>query len=296
MHPQFALLGVLAALAGACSHANRHEAAGRQAAPPAPTLPQPGSTLPNAPAPLAARLAGTTRELDSAIATWVATRPAAGATPPLDVTLLALDQQRIYRLMRSNPGLGQKTLAAVPADVQVSARDNFAAGRSLARLVPRTPPRHVTVRTGPPPAPGRLLAWYREAERRFGVSRWVLASVNFIESAFGRTRNASYAGAQGPMQFLPATWRTYGLGGDIQDPHDAILGAANFLHASGAPGDYRRALWSYNTSDLYVDAVLRYAHQMQRRPRRFYGYWSWQVFERTPHGDERLTGPGRPTS
>ncbi|MFL5842680.1 MAG: lytic murein transglycosylase [Thermoleophilaceae bacterium] len=245
------------------------------------------------PARLAARLATTTRELDSAIAKWLATRPAAGAKPPRNVTLLALDQQRIYRLMRSNPGLGQKALATAPARLQASARDNFAAGRSLARLAPQAPPRHVKFRTGPAAAPGQLLAWYREAERRFGINRWVLASVNFIESAFGRMRSGSYAGAQGPMQFLPATWKAYGLRGDIRDPHDAILGAANYLHASGAPGNYHRALWSYNNSDLYVDAVLRYARQMRRRSQRFYAYWSWQVFVRTPRGEQRLTGPGR---
>jgi hypothetical protein len=58
------------------------------------------------------------------------------------------------------------------------------------------------------------------------------------------------------MQFLPATWRAYGLGGDVHDPHDAILGAANLLRASGAPTDNRRALFAYNHSTLYVDAVL----------------------------------------
>jgi membrane-bound lytic murein transglycosylase B len=292
MHRQLLLFAVLVALAAGCGHASHDEPA-RPAPSPAPTLPQPEAALPRAPAQLAGRLGTTTRQLDSAIAKWLAAQPAADAKPPVDVTLLALDEQRIYRLMRSNPGLGQKVLATVPAGLQTSARDNFAAGRSLARLMPRTPPRHVRLRTGPAAAPGRLLAWYREAERRFGVSRWVLASVNFIESAFGRTRNASYAGAQGPMQFLPATWSAYGLGGDVRDPHDAILGAANFLHASGAPGNYRRALWSYNNSDLYVDAVLRYARQMRRQSRRFYAYWSWQVFERTAHGEKRLTGPGR---
>jgi membrane-bound lytic murein transglycosylase B len=36
---------------------------------------------------------------------------------------------------------------------------------------------------------------------------------------------------------MPATWRAYGLGGDIQDPRDAILGAANYLRANGARRD-----------------------------------------------------------
>ena len=54
------------------------------------------------------------------------------------------------------------------------------------------------------------------------------------------------------MQFMPATWAAYGLGGDIADPRDAILGAANYLHANGAPGDETRALYRYNPSSHYV--------------------------------------------
>ena len=65
------------------------------------------------------------------------------------------------------------------------------------------------------------------------------------------------------MQFMPSTWREYGLRGNIHDPHDAILGAANYLHAAGAPGDIGRALYAYNPSPYYVDAVLR----LQRRPK-----------------------------
>jgi membrane-bound lytic murein transglycosylase B len=67
---------------------------------------------------------------------------------------------------------------------------------------------------------------------------------NYAESKFGRVVSASSAGAQGPMQFIPSTWAAYGLGGDVHDPHDAILGAANYVHASGAPGNYRVALFT----------------------------------------------------
>ena len=70
----------------------------------------------------------------------------------------------------------------------------------------------------------------------------VLAAVNYVESRFGRLRNESVSGARGPMQFMPATWRAYGLGGDVRDPRDAIMGAANYLHASGAPRDYAPAV------------------------------------------------------
>jgi membrane-bound lytic murein transglycosylase B len=155
-----------------------------------------------------------------------------------------------------------------------------------------TPPSHRrTFTTGRPAPAGRLLGFYHQAQRRFGVAWNVLASVNFVETDFNRIRSSSSAGAQGPMQFMPSTWREYGLGGNLHDPHDAILGAANYLHRSGAPGSYQRALYAYNPSRLYVNAVLRYARRIAADRRAFYGYYAWQVFVRTPSGDRRLTGP-----
>jgi membrane-bound lytic murein transglycosylase B len=94
------------------------------------------------------------------------------------------------------------------------------------------------------------------------------------------------------MQFIPATWKAYGLGGNVHDPHDAIMGAANYLAASGAPGDYPAALGHYNPSKSYVKAVWLYARQMMREPAAFLEYYNWQVFVITTHGDVQLTGPG----
>lgn len=93
------------------------------------------------------------------------------------------------------------------------------------------------------------------------------------------------------MQFLPATWAAHGLGGDIHDPHDAIMGAANYLRASGAPASHARALYAYNPSSLYVRAVLRFAHRIAHDPTAYYAAWSWQSFRRTARGDVRLTSP-----
>ena len=95
------------------------------------------------------------------------------------------------------------------------------------------------------------------------------------------------------MQFMPATWDAYGNGGDIMDPRDSILGAARYLRASGAPGDMRGALFAYNRSYAYVDAIQIYAREIKRDPRNFYAYYFWQVFVRTTKGDVQLTGPGR---
>ena len=94
------------------------------------------------------------------------------------------------------------------------------------------------------------------------------------------------------MQFIPSTWAAYGLGGDVRDERDAVLGAANYLHADGAPGNDREALLHYNPVPAYVAAVTGYANAMTRDPELFYAYYNWQVFVRTTHGDVRLTGPG----
>ena len=88
-----------------------------------------------------------------------------------------------------------------------------------------------------------------------------LAAINLVETRMGRIRGTSTAGARGPMQFIPATWAAYGAGGDVNDPGDAILGAARLLKANGAPGDMAGALWHYNQSASYVRAVSAYAQQ-----------------------------------
>jgi membrane-bound lytic murein transglycosylase B len=93
------------------------------------------------------------------------------------------------------------------------------------------------------------------------------------------------------MQFLPATFAAYGRG-DITDPHDAILAAARYLHADGAPQRLRAALFAYNRADAYVDAILRYARQMGRNRWSFWAYYGYQVFVATTKGSVRLTGPG----
>jgi membrane-bound lytic murein transglycosylase B len=249
--------------------------------------PGPRASIPREPAALARTLVGTRTELGRAIDSW---RASGASRLSTEVTLDALYDQRIELLLAGRPVLARATLRLVPAAIARRIRTNLTAKRELWRLTPLTHRRRF--RTGPPLPPETLLSYYREAERRFGV-RWnVLAAVNFVESAFNKLRNNSASGAQGPMQFMPATWRAYGLGGNVHDPHDAILGAANYLHANGAPRDNRRALLHYNPSTLYVDAVLRYAREIRTNDRAFYEYFARQVFVRSPAGLRRITGPG----
>jgi membrane-bound lytic murein transglycosylase B len=174
----------------------------------------------------------------------------------------AVDLQRAMRTLSRHPRLAAPTIRLLAPPLARETRDVTVALRKLHRLAAGWPPHRI--RIGPAEPLERLAAHYRLAQRRFGVGRHLLAAVNFVESQFGRLRNDSVAGAQGPMQFMPATWRAYGMGGDVHDPHDAILGAANLLRHAGAPSDNARALYAYNPSKLYVDAVLRYARVIAR--------------------------------
>jgi hypothetical protein len=135
----------------------------------------------------------------------------------------------------------------------------------------------------PPPATD-LLGYYREAQRRTGVSWTYLAAIHLVETRMGRIRGVSTAGARGPMQFLPSTWEIYGNDGDITHPRDAILAAARLLKANGAPGNMADALWHYNPSDSYVRAVREYARAMQRSTSAYRAYWHWRVFYRHARG------------
>ena len=254
------------------------------------TPPAADAAIPREPGALAERLTATQRALDSAIDRWRTEGDTAVGAPPEEVTLYALDQQRIHLLLSRRAGLAQAVLGDAPGAVAAHARATIRARRKLAPLA--GPPRRVRLRTGPAEPAGALLRHYRRAQRRFEVPWPVLAAVNFVESAFGRLRSNSFAGAQGPMQFIPSTWAAYGMGGDVRDPRDAIMGAANYLRASGAPGDLRGALYAYNPSSLYVDAVLAYTDRIRRDTRSYFAYYSWQVFVRDGDGTRRITGPG----
>ena len=192
-------------------------------------------------------------------------------------------QQLVYRKLIERPELRDPVFAMIPPDVRAAADLNLAAcadlwlfGTVYTTILPAW---HIV-----PPAPlDDLLRYYHEAEAEFGVPWSYLAAINLVETRMGRIRGDSYAGAQGPMQFMPATWDAYGRG-DINDPHDAILAAGRYLSAAGAPARMERAIWAYNHDDEYVDAVQKYAAVMQADPSAFRGYYAWQVYFITANG------------
>jgi hypothetical protein len=203
----------------------------------------------------------------------------APSTPPADLPRLGWEQQHAYRALRLHPDWVPDVLARLPVDLHPIVTANERARRELAALAepqPNLPEWQILT-----PLPVETLrGYYAEAEAASGIPWVYFASIHFVESNLGRIRGASTAGAQGPMQFIPSTWAEYGRG-DINDNRDAILAAARLLRAGGAPGDMDRALYRYNNSTRYVEAVHAYARLMLADERAFLGYYHWQVYYAT---------------
>lgn len=257
-------------------------------------VPAPDVAISSKPWKLARSIEENERELLRGLRTWVRNGAHLDGAIVDEIKLRALFQQRITRRLVTHVRLSRKVLERLEGRNFSFLRANIQAQRTLSHLSgtpPEKPPRYRYARAEPPK---RLISHYDAGRRRFGVPRSILASVNFVETKFGRVLGPSTAGALGPMQFLPSTWEAYGNGGDILDPHDSIIGAARYLSASGAPERVRAALHAYNPSDAYVKTVLIYAKQMRKNPLRFYDYYFWQVFVGMADGIVQLTGPGSP--
>jgi cell wall-associated NlpC family hydrolase len=124
--------------------------------------------------------------------------------------------------------------------------------------------------------PPLYLALYMGASRTCPGLPWgVLAGIGKAESDHGRSTapgahsGANAAGAEGPMQFEPATFAAYAVDGDHNaqlspyDPADAVYTAAAMLCANGAasgtPAGIRQAVFAYNHSASYVTQVMGWA-------------------------------------
>jgi membrane-bound lytic murein transglycosylase B len=186
---------------------------------------------------------------------------------------LARDRQLVIDTLARNA-----TKAAAVAKLAPGERDDIDVRRDLNRLSAESPPQVGGVSVGPALPAATILSFYRKAQQRFGIRWELLAAINFVESDFGRARTTAKADAQGPMQFEPATWRRYGMGGDVYSERDAVLAAANLLAANGGRTDERAALMHYNLSPFYWDAVLHLAHRMATVPPAFREYYAWKLF------------------
>src|SRR6266852_2833068 len=191
-------------------------------------------------------------------------------------------QQHAYQLLATHPDWVSAVLNAVSPTARSAIQDNLGAAQQIDSLNgSRSSLPHWQIIA--PPAPEVLLGYYREAQEAYGVQWQYLAAINLIETNMGRIRGLSSAGAQGPMQFMPGTWAMYGKG-DVNDDHDAIMAAGRYLKAAGAPANMQKALFAYNHSQGYVNALFAYAEVMKADPMAYRGYHSWQVYVQTTGG------------
>jgi cell wall-associated NlpC family hydrolase len=127
--------------------------------------------------------------------------------------------------------------------------------------------------------PSSMLTLYQDAASTCPGLPWeVLAAIGTVESDNGQSNlpgvhsGANAAGAEGIMQFEPATFAAYDepvpAGGATPpspyDPTDAVYAAARLLCANGAANgaDLPGAIYTYNHSAAYVTQVLTLAQAL----------------------------------
>ena len=121
--------------------------------------------------------------------------------------------------------------------------------------------------------PASYLQPVRAGRAALRIDWAILAGIGKVECDHGRDRDPSCgregsvnsAGAGGPMQFIASTWSQYGVDGDGDgridrwDAADAIDVGRALSRATGAPGDYRAAIFAYNHAGWYVAEVEAWA-------------------------------------
>jgi hypothetical protein len=149
--------------------------------------------------------------------------------------------------------------------------------------------------------PPFLLPIYQAAGIEYDIPWQVLAGINEIESDYGRNLSVSTAGAVGWMQFLPSTWKTWGVDANrdgVADPYnpvDAIFSAARYLHAAGGSKNLAQGIFAYNHAGWYVQSVLLRAKLIGGMPDKLIGALTglvqghFPVAARAKYADDNVT-------
>ncbi len=203
----------------------------------------------------------------------------------LEFADLAHEQQVMFRTIGRHQEWAETILDLVPADLLDAVSIGIDARISIGEISNAEPPDTMPAWEIIDPLPlSELVDIYRSASNETGIPWTYLAAINMVETGFGRIVGLSTAGAQGPMQFMPATWAEVGTG-SVDDPNDAIPAAARYLVRRGGPDDLAKALRGYNNSAAYVDAVTSYAQLFARDFAALEAAHSWEIHYSSAAGD-----------
>ena len=250
---------------------------------PAPTPPAPAPATPATPTPPPAEPAAPAPQAPQP----GPRQPATPSTQPVAGPLDFVDSQIQELKLPGGPGRtgppAPKSLRALGGETpqhsseHAAARDAAPAGDAAAAgghlLGPATLPAQIpNFFIGHFAIPPFLLSIYQAAGIQYGIPWEVLAAINEIETDYGRNLNVSSAGALGWMQFMPGSWRMYGVDAnedgrkDPYNPVDAVFAAARYLKAAGADTDLAKAIFAYNHAGWYVDSVIERARLLAGLP------------------------------
>jgi cell wall-associated NlpC family hydrolase len=177
-------------------------------------------------------------------------------------------------------GLGLGACAAVVASAVGQDATSTPTGRATPSTAATVGP--LGAQAGAPAVPAAWVSLEEAAAATCHGLGWaVLAAIGRVESDSGRSTlpgvasGANADGAEGPMQFEPATFAAYevvGPGGATPpspyDPVDAVYTAAHLLCANdaGNASDLYGAVWDYDHTRVYVETVLVLAHALGVEP------------------------------
>lgn len=140
--------------------------------------------------------------------------------------------------------------------------------------------------------------YFKEVQNRYGASypqlydeatiaragkkaRWAIAELYHLVQIASHLHidplciSGSFAGAMGPAQFIPSSFRIFGIDGD----NDGLASPFNMVDANFSMGYYlqkygwqedaslqqkRKAIWYYNHSDVYVNTVMMISDELGR--------------------------------
>ncbi len=177
---------------------------------------------------------------------------------PSVTTEISFDAQKMVQVPE------QMVITMTPGDSNTTTLVNQKQQKVVATAVAQS---HAVVASQP--SLDELRALYHEAGDQYNVPWEVLEAVHQVESGkSGNTTKRSMAGAMGPMQFMPSTWRAYavdaGDGGSITSVRDSVYTAAHYISANMQDhgGSVKAALYQYNHSQRYVSSVLGIAREL----------------------------------